>query len=63
MKPIRIKIHAHKKINLSECVFTVLRLIKEGTPLDIAINDVANSVSYDFPSYQRTWDFLHSLVW
>ena len=58
MKPITV----HKKINLSECVFTVMSLIKEGTPLNIAINDVANSVAYDFPSYQRTWDFLSSLV-
>ena len=54
---------AHKKINLAECVFAVLSLIKEGTPLAIAINDVANSVSYDFASYQKTWDFLDSLIW
>lgn len=61
MKPIGRT--AHKKINLAECVFAVLSLIKEGTPLDIAINDVANSMSYDQPSYQRTWDFLDSLIW
>lgn len=61
MKPI--KRTAHKKINLAECVFAVLSLIKEGTPLAIAINDVANAASYDQLSYQKTWDFLDSLVW
>lgn len=54
---------AHKKINLTQCVFAVMKLVKDGTSLDIAINDVANTVAYDFASYQKTWDFLSSLVW
>ena len=62
MKPTAYKA-IPKKINLAECVFAVLSLVKGGTPLEIAINDVANSVSYDQLSYQRTWDFLDSLIW
>ena len=54
---------AHKKINLTQCVFAVMKLVEDGMSLDIAINDVANSVAYDFVSYQKTWDFLSSLIW
>lgn len=50
------------KINLVDAVFSVLRAIKT-TPLDIAINDTANSMANSYDDYMTIWNFLTSLVW
>lgn len=52
-----------RKLNFTEAVFAVLECVKCGTPLDIAINDVANSKANSFEEYQTLWNFLGSLVW
>ena len=52
-----------RKLNFTDAVFAVLECLKHGTPLDIAINDVANSKAQNFEEYQKFWDFLESLVW
>ena len=52
-----------KKISYTDAVFSVLDRCTLGVPLDIAINDTANIMSYDYDSYCRLWAFLESLVW
>lgn len=51
-----------KKLHLVEIVFSVKEMMKD-RPIDIAINDAANSFSHNYEEYMFIWNFLESLVW
>lgn len=60
--PKERKIVMAKKLHLVEIVFSVKEMMKD-RPIDIAINDAANSFASTYEEYCFIWNFLESLVW
>lgn len=51
-----------KKLHLVEIVLSVKEMMRD-RPIDIAINDAANSFASTYEEYCFIWNFLESLVW